>query len=206
MRSRRRSLSPWLAVLALSACSTTKLAGTWHDPAYKPQPVKRVFVIGIMVREETFDASFENALAQALRGRGFLVATASSVFSPWQLDTEKVVQYVRENEVDLVIQQRLATHTTSAYTPPSTTLQTLGSNPPGGWYGSYSPGFITTQPGHVSEGSSVAAEIKVFHVRTDSLVWSATAATVNVLGDQDAARSLAAEIVKDLVDTGILVH
>ena len=196
---------PLLACLLLSACSTTKLADTWHDPAYQPRPVNRVLVIGVLVREETFDASFENAMAQAIRDRGFQAATASSLFSPWQLDGEKIEQYARDNAVDLVVQQRIATHTTSAYTPPSSEFVTL-ANPSGGWYGSYTPGFVATRPGHVSEDTTVASEIKVFSLRSEALVWSGTASTVNVVGDQDAARSLAAEVVKDLVDTGILVR
>jgi hypothetical protein len=80
------------------------------------------------------------------------------------------------------------------------------SNPSGGWYGSYTPGFVATRPGHVSEDTTVASEIKVFSLRAEAMVWSGTASTVNVVGDQDAARSLAAEVVKDLVDTGTLVR
>jgi hypothetical protein len=196
------------ALLLLGACSTTKLADTWHDPAYAPVPVKRVFVIGVRVRDDVFDASFENALAQAFRDKGVQAATASSVLAAWELDKDKVVQYVQDNGVDLVVQQRLATHTTSSYTPPSVAFMAMPGTPVDGWYGSYSPGYAmaTSRPGHVSEDTSVASEIEVFSVRTRSLVWSGCAKTANVVGDQDAARSLAAEIVKDLVKDGILVR
>ena len=194
-------------LLSLCACSTTRLAETWRDPGYQPQPVKRILVIGVMVRERTFDPFFENALARTLTSEGYLVVTGSMAFDAWDLDRQKVVQYVRDHRLDLVIQQKIATKTTTSYTPPSTTFVPLPTNAPGGysgWYGSPTPAYLASQPGHVSEESSVATEVRVFSARTEGLVWSGNSATANVLGDKDAARSLAAEVVRELTRAGIL--
>lgn len=169
------------ALLSLSACSTTRLADTWRDPEYQPQPVKRILVVGVLLREQVFD--------------------------PWDLDREMVVKYVRDHHLDLIIQQKIATRTTTSYTPPSTALVPLPTNAPagyGGWYGSPSPAYLASRPGYVSEESSVTAEIKVFSARTEGLVWSGNSATANVLGDKDSARSLAVEVVRELTRAGIL--
>lgn len=194
-------------LLSLCACSTTRLADTWRDPTYKPEPVKRILVVGVLLREQTFDPYFENALARALTSDGYLVVTGSMAFDPWDLDREKVVKYVRDHRLDLIIQQKIATKTTSSYTPPSTAYVPLPTNAPGaygGWYGSPTPAYLASRPGYVSEESSVTTEIKVFSARTEGLVWSGNSATANVLGDKDSARSLAVEVVRELTRAGIL--
>jgi hypothetical protein len=198
-------------LLSLCACSTTKLADTWRDPAYKAEPVKRILVVGVLLREQVFDPYFENALARALTNDGYLVVTGSMAFDPYDLDREKVVKYVKDHRLDLVIQQKIATKTTTTYTPPSTTFVALPTNAPsgyggayGGWYGSPTPAYLASRQGYVSEESSVTTEIKVFSARTEGLVWSGNSATANVLGDKDAARSLAVEVARELTAAGIL--
>lgn len=206
-----RLLAAATAVLALSACSTTRLSETWHDPGYASRPVQRVLVIGEVIRDDRVDASFENALAQALTRDGYKVVTSSMAFDPGALDSDRVERYVRDHRIDLVVQMRLVPRVSSSYTPASTAILAMPTNAPspwaGGWYGGwYSPGMRVTRPGHVSEDSTVDAEIKVFSLATESMIWSAASSTENVIGDKDAARSLAAEIVRDLERAGVLIH
>jgi hypothetical protein len=195
------------ALLCLCACSTTRLVDTWRDPAYQAQPVKRILVVGVLLREQAFDPYFENALARALTSEGYLVVTGSMAFDPGDLDREKVVKYVRDHRLDMIIQQKIASKTTSNYTPPSVAYVPLPTSAPGGyggWSGSPTPAYLASRPGYVSEESSVATEIKVFSARTEGLVWSGNSATANLLGDKDAARSLAVEVVRELERAGIL--
>jgi hypothetical protein len=197
------------ALLALGACSTTRLTGTWRDPGYATRPVARILVIGVLVRDDSPDASFENALAAALTRAGYKVVTSSMAFSPSDLDSDRIEKYVRDHRIDLVVQMRIAPRASSTYTPPASAYQGLPTNVPTGWYGGWyggwsSPGMLVTVPGHVSEGSSVEAEIKVFSLATESMIWSAASSTDNVVGDKDAARSLAAEIVRDMERAGVL--
>jgi hypothetical protein len=197
------------ALLSLQACSTTRLTDTWRDPGYATRPVSRILVIGVLVRDERPDASFENALAAALTRDGYKVVTSSMAFSPMDLETDRIEKYVRDHKIDLVVQMRIAPRVSSTYTPPASAYMALPTNVPsgwnGGWYGGwYAPGMVVTVPGRVTEGSSVEAEIKAFSLATESMVWSAASSTENVVGDKDAARSLAAEVVRDLENTGIL--
>jgi len=206
----RKLRSAAALLLLLASCSTTRLTDTWRDPGYVSKPVKRVFVIGVLVRDEVFDSSFEKAMAQALTAKGYQVVTASMAFSPWELDSDKIEKYVRAHRMDLVVQMRISTRTTSSYTPPATAYVGMPTNVPVGWYGGgyggyYAPGMLVTQQGHVSEDSRIAAEIKVFSVPGEALVWSSSASVENVVGDKDAGRSLSAEVVHDLLRAGILV-
>jgi len=206
MKSILRACASTVALLLLSSCATTNLVQTWRDPKYVATPVKRIFIVGIMPND-AYRVSFENALAQALQAKGFQAATASSVFPPGQLDKEKVQQYVSDNQVDLVIVQRLAKKTTAEYVPP-----TVAYVPPapyyGGWYGAYGYGYgAVYSPGYIDEQTTVMAETNVYSARTqpEALIWSGNSDTFNVQSAQGAAQSLAASLVNDLIKAGILV-
>ncbi len=195
-----------LAAVAISGCTSTNLVQTWRDPNYRAQPVNRIFIVAVMP-QDAYRVSFENALAQALLAKGFQAATASSVFPPGQLDKEKVAQYVADNQVDLVIVQRLNKQVTAEYVPP-----TVSYVPPapyyGGWYGYYGYGYgAVYSPGYMTENVNVIAETNVYTARTnpEALVWSGQSNTFNVESAQGAAQSLSSTLVADLIKAQVLV-
>ena len=196
-----------VATLAITSCTTTNMVQVWRDPNYRPAPVNRIFVVAIIPNDQ-YRVTFENAIAQALLSKGFDAATASSVFPPGQLDKEKVVAYVKEKNVDLVVVQRLAKKTQTEYVPPS-----VAYVPPapyyGGWYGYYGYGYgAVYSPGYYTENTTVQAETNVYAAKTnpESLIWSGNSDTFNFEGAQGAASSVAASLVADLARAGILVH
>jgi hypothetical protein len=204
MKHLLRAAAPLLAVAVLSSCTTTNLVQTWRDPNYRSRPVNRVFVIAV-IPNDMYRVQFENAMAQALIAKGFQAATAASVFPPGQLDKEKVQQYVLDNQVDLVIVQRLNKQTTAEYVPP-----TVAYVPPapyyGGWYGAYGYGYgAVYSPGYMTEETNVIADTNVYSVNPEALVWSGNSNTFNVQDGQSAAQSLAASLVADLIKAQILV-
>lgn len=204
MKHLLRAAAPLLAVAVLSSCTTTNLVQTWRDPNYRSRPVNRVFVIAV-IPNDMYRVQFENAMAQALIAKGFQAATAASVFPPGQLDKEKVQQYVLDNNVDLVIVQRLNKQTTAEYVPP-----TVAYVPPapyyGGWYGAYGYGYgAVYSPGYMTEETNVIADTNVYSVNPEALVWSGNSNTFNVQDGQGAAQSLAASLVADLIKAQILV-
>lgn len=196
-----------LAAVVLSSCATTNLVQVWRDPNYVAQPVNRVFVVAIIPNDQ-YRVTFENALAQALRAKGFDAATEASVFPPGQLDKEAVAAFVREKNVDLVIVQRLVKQTTTEYVPP-----TVAYAPPapyyGGWYGYYGYGYgAVYSPGYYTDETTVKAETNVYssHKAGDKLVWSGASSTFNFQDAQQGAQSSAAAVVNDLIKAGILVR
>jgi hypothetical protein len=104
-----------LAALAITSCATTNLVQVWRDPNYSSAPVRRIFVVAVIASAQD-RLSFENAIAESLTKKGFEVATSSGVVPPGWSDNDKIVAYVKEMGVDLVVVLRLVT----AY---------------GGWYG-----------------------------------------------------------------------
>jgi hypothetical protein len=206
--------APIVAALLLASCASSTFTQTWRDPGYASRPVERVLVIGITLRDETLQASIENALALELRLRGSQVATASSLFAAWQLDADTVLGYAKEKKGDLIIQVGLVNHTSSTLVPASTQMVSLPNGMPtpyapglGGPTGSPTYGFtLIQQQGQVNENLEVMAEIQVYSLRTDGIVWSAQSKTINVRDGQEAAEVLARALVNDLGKAGILVH
>ena len=201
-----RTAAMALATLAITSCASTNMVQVWRDPNYVATPVNRIFVVGV-VPNESYRVTFENAIAQALIAKGFQSATSSAVFPPGQLDKERVVAYVKENNVDLVVVQRLAKQTQVDYVPPS-----VAYVPPapyyGGWYGYYGYGYgAAYTPGYYTENTIVQAETNVYAAKpAESLIWSGNSNTFNFSSAQEAATSVAASLVSDLIKAGILVH
>ena len=183
------------ATLALSGCTSTNLVQVWRDPDYKSHPVKRVFCVAMMPNQQ-FQGQFEDAMAQALIAKGFQAATTTGVVPPGQYDPVAIQEYVRKNDVDLVIQQRLRKETRTEVVPASVTYG-------GGWYG----GGVAYTSGSITNETTVIAETGVFNARVEpnALVWSGSSSTFEAQSAADAARSLASALVGDMMKAGILV-
>jgi len=119
--------------------------------------------------------NFENAVAQALLRQGFDVATSGAILKPDEIDDQKIDAFVKEMNVDLVM--------------------VVG---PFYFVVGYQDGFPSVV---------VTGEATVYAAKTnpESLIWKGDFKTVNATSDQDAAASVAAMVVYDLVKAGVLV-
>jgi hypothetical protein len=97
-----------LAAMVATSCATTNVVQVWRDPNYTPAPIKRVFVVAVIPHAQA-RVLFENAIAQSLISRGFEVATSSGIVPPDQSNNDKIVAYVKDMDVDLVVVLRLVT-------------------------------------------------------------------------------------------------
>ena len=108
MKRLLRASALGFAALAITSCATTNLVQVWRDPNYRPAPIKRVFVVAVIPNAQD-RVLFENANAQSLIAKGVEVATTSGIVPPDQSDNNKIVAYVKEMGVDLVVVLRLVT-------------------------------------------------------------------------------------------------
>ena len=207
MRSLARTAVSAVALLSLLACTGTKMVTTWRDPKYQPLPVKRVFIACVMSNDQA-KVVFENALAKALLDKGYLSATSTGVFVNDPVDKEKITAFVRANQIDLVVVQRMIKHTELAYLP-GTLDYVPASAYYGGYWGAYGygNGFSYTSA-YVEEDTTVRTETTVYstHSSPEVLVWSGASDTFNVQSALGGAQSLAKSLVTDLVKAGILVQ
>lgn len=185
-----------VVALVVAGCTSASLTQLWRDPSYKARPASRVFILSAIPKEAN-PAQFESAVAAALTAKGFQATTASSAFPPGSTDKFQVRRYVADNKVDLLVMERLTTEKAEPVVVTTTVVQ--GS----GWYGGYG-GTVASSSQVVAQGTEVSARIEVYDVRTepDTLIWSGQSNTVDIQG---AAQSLAADLVKQLESTGILV-
>jgi hypothetical protein len=185
-----------LASLALASCTTSMQ--TWRDPDYRPEPVKRVFVVADGPDQE-YREVVENAVARRLLAAGYESATAYGVGNPGRFDVDKVdpaltqelatigkyptgtnidagkvLAYARTAGVDLAVVLRVARSNCETYAI---------------------PGCMTVQA-------------RVFAVRTGSEapVWAdvLTAGDFNTIADGAAA--IADRLVGDLTKARVLVR
>lgn len=108
MKRLLRASALGLAVLVITSCATTNLVQVWRDPNYSPAPIHRVFVVAVIPSAQD-RLLFENTIARSLVSRGFEVATSSGIVPPDQSDNGRIVAYVKEMGVDLVVVLRLVT-------------------------------------------------------------------------------------------------
>jgi hypothetical protein len=116
MKRLLRATALGLAALVITSCATTNLVQVWRDPNHGPVPIKRIFVVAAIPYAQD-RVLFENAVAQSLIGRGFEVATSGGIVPPDRSGNDRIVSYVKDMDVDLVVVLRLVT-------------------PYGAWYGS----------------------------------------------------------------------
>jgi len=168
-----------ILALATTSCATTNLVQVWRDPNYRPTPVKRIFVVAVVPNGQ-YRVTLENAIAQSLLSKGFEVSTSAGAFPPDQLDDDKVVAYVKEMNVDLVVVPRLAN----------------GCGPQ------------VYPPGYYAGSACVAVDVNVYAAKAnpESPIWSGTSSTINFSSGQEAAASMAASLVYDLINARILVR
>ncbi|MEY2669521.1 MAG: hypothetical protein RJA59_2159 [Pseudomonadota bacterium] len=205
MRSLSRVAASAAFVLLLSSCTGTKVIQTWRDPQYTPHDVKRIFV-GCVGPTDANRVILENTFAKALLDHGFLSATSTGVFGYDVPEKEQVVQFVKDNQIDLVIILRVTKKTETAYMP-----GTVDYVPPAAYYGGWWPtygtgdGFWYTSA-YMEEDTTVAVETTVYSARAspEKLVWSAASTTINVQDAKSGSKSLVAALVADLVKAGIL--
>jgi hypothetical protein len=108
MKQLIRATALGFAALVVTSCATTNVVQVWRDPNYRPAPIKRVFVVAVIPHAQE-RVLFENAIAQSLISRGFEVATSSGIVPPDQSNNTKIVAYVKDMGVDLVVVLRLVT-------------------------------------------------------------------------------------------------
>jgi nucleotide-binding universal stress UspA family protein len=108
MKHLLQSTALGLAALVVTSCATTNVVQVWRDPNYRPAPIRRVLVVGV-IPDAGGRLAFENAVAQAFIKQDFEVATSSGFVPPGQPANDRIASYAKEMGVDLVVVLRLVT-------------------------------------------------------------------------------------------------
>lgn len=181
-----------------TACATrTSTTSTWSATSPVPYPIKHVLVFGGGTLE-THRRSLEDGVTATLRRQGIDAKPSYTMF-PTLPDRDQARAATRDAGIDgaLVVAVR-AVRERQTYVPPSYRGGFWGGYYGPGWGGMYSPGYVVTD-------EVVSAETTLWDVRGDGvLVWSSTTQTTNPRNMGDFVRSLAKEVVPNLLDAKLI--
>jgi hypothetical protein len=191
----------WLALVAgawlLAGCAATTVQSRWIDPGYAAGPFRRIFVLGPGGRDVTARRVLEDVLVARLRSGGAEAVPA------WQFlahegpaDERELAAAVAAASADGMLIVRLV-----GIDIQTTVWPTLLRGPGIGWYGIYSGWYAYPQ---VTQAEIAVSEATLFDVRSQRLVWSAVAETLNPSGVQKDAPGFADAILAALRTDGLL--
>jgi len=196
-----------LALLAASACATTKWVNTWTEPgAVGVAPMKKVLVIG-MSPDMANRRTFEDTLVSNFKNVNVEAIPSYSVLPEGQVSEDVLRAKVKEGGFDGVIITRLvARDVKTDVAPPSnvnvTVAVTTGGGPWGpttyvsgysGWYGE------AGDPTYLSGESVVRIQTRVWSAKGDGTpLWTGISDTVSatdiVKGSEQVAKLVGMEL------------
>ncbi|MCA8965176.1 MAG: hypothetical protein H6838_13020 [Planctomycetes bacterium] len=192
-----------LLPLALAACASTKVEGTWMRPGFPEKPIKGpVLVVGV-ARDDTLRRIYEDRLVKLLKARG-LFAMPSYETVPGVLEqdaNEKLMTAARTKGARFLLSsaligeqvEQVVTHEPSMY---------MGG-PYRGWYGSYW-GMSYGGRTEVRTYNVLIAQTSLVDVGEDRIEWTARTRTT-VTSDMAAETEAFADVVIEAMSGAHLV-
>jgi hypothetical protein len=165
------------AAAVLLGCATgpvTTLEMTWVSPQRPQEPFKRLLVISV-ARDELVQIAFQDQMAAALKARGVNAVAAKRYFSSGS-DAEKArfKQSIDDSGADFV----LIAHVTGRDTKTrDDRFMTVGDAT--GIYTAYDRYVSVARSSNDYSLETVTAEVSIFSVQGQKLIWSARTRTAN---------------------------
>ena len=194
----------------LCACATTKLTGSWVNPAYQGERFHRILVLGVC-RNETYLRIFEDAMCKELRKRGIQAEPGYTLFPEGKRpDKEAINKEIAGQGFDAMIISQVTGKRTETVVHPgySYFLGPPPFEPPyyyGDWYGYYSRSYqIVHEPAYVTTYKVVTVQSNMYDTATNALVWSVTSKTEMEGKVEDLIHSLTATLIKGMAAKGLI--
>jgi hypothetical protein len=207
-----------LAGLLATACSGTKISGSWLSQDYKGQ-VKNVYIIGIAKNVHN-QMVFENTLASRLDNEGVkVVSSYTDIPVNQEADRNMIIKRMTENDCDSVLLTRLiGQKTTSTVTSKRWGAYSYSPGPYYGGRGDYSrPKYYNNWNSYYSSSYSVVrvqptvtnfvtltVESVLYDLKTEELIWSARLETDLEENIEEMIQKYVNEVAKDLKVKGLL--
>lgn len=219
VRAASRFMLLLLSVIFIFGCSSTQLAGTWHDQSVKSGSVNKVFVIGVAT-DKLNRRLVEDQFAAKIASYGSSAIPSYKYFSDVEMKENKaaVVAKVKELGCDAVlVSMATGSRTETVMTPGRTYGSSSGDryrydrrrySPSDrsrrGWNDYYRSSFnITHEPATVSEFQVITVESNLYDLQ-EKLIWSAQAETVVDKPVGELIAEFVEEVSRDLGASGLL--
>lgn len=182
--------------ICLTGCSSTELVNSWVKPEGVAQPFRKVVVAALLERDD-LRRTMEDDLVAQIKARGADAVPGYSLFPAGTTDRELVKRTVEQTGADAVLVSGLVKIEKVTDVSPG-----YVSGPPvyrGGYYGYYSTGWQTYyQPPTIYQYDVATLDTKLFDVKGNDLVWTATTRTVDLSNPKAEIANLARIITNDL--------
>ncbi len=196
------SLVLGVALLALSACSSTTFTSTWKAPGTSVSPVGKTIAAVFVTRDEGKRRAAEDTMARDLTERG-AHGVAGYTILPESVrgNPEQARALLKEAGVNAVVISRVVGKDTQINYTPGTTFPT--------YYGGFGPywgnGWGTAyDPPSVSTDTIISVETTLYSLPADKLLWASTSRTTNP-GNLDALLNEVADATaKEMKKQGFL--
>ena len=183
-------------LMILTACSTTKLSGTWQDENISGKKFQKLLIIGA-ARQQNVRELFENEFVRQFEDHGIKAIPSYTLISTEKmLDKETIVSHIAKNGIDAVLITRMTgskgereTETGNTYRVPYAYYNQMHEY--------YKKGLESTQESSpVTTHKVIILETNIYNAETEKLAW-ATASDVYV---QDATYKLTKDFIKVIVN------
>ncbi len=193
-------------IVALSACTNTKLSEVWVDPDITKH-YNDILVIGISESEQNRRA-YESYFVTELEAIGAeAVPSYKLIKAGVKIDRESVSKAIKGLDIDGVIVTHLIGVDEETVYRPSMDYMPVYS---GGYYGglySYYPHVNTyvTRPGYYTTHDTYMLETNLYDVESEELVWSAHSRSFAPESVDEVIVDLTRLVIGDLKEKGLLV-
>jgi hypothetical protein len=183
-------------LMILTACSTTKLSGTWQDESLSGKKFQKLLIIGA-AKQQNVRELFENEFVRQLKDRGIKAIPSYTIISAENmLDKDTIISHIAKNGIDAVLITRMTgskgergTETGNTYRVPYAYYNQMHEY--------YKKGLETNEePSPLTTHKVIILETNIYNAATEKLAW-ATASDVYV---QDATYKLTKDFIKVIVN------
>jgi hypothetical protein len=208
MNSILRTSVTLVALLSLTACSSTRFTTTWKASdavLINLQPGDSVGAL-VIHPEVAVRRAAEDALAAELTARGLRGVTAYSILGEAEPRDEAAAReaFAKSGVNAVVVMRGIGEATEVDYVAPSYSHYTSPSYR-GFWGGYYGPGWATVyDPGYLRTYKVVTVESLVYDLKTNQLVWGGRSRTVDPRKLDTFIREIVDEAAKEMKKAGVL--
>ena len=200
-------LLPGIVLLLLSACSSTKLVQSWHEPSFTGPKIQKVLIMGLF--HDPLDRRFfEDEFADKFSTAGVQVVPSYTLIpNPEDFDEEsEVAAVVQQSGVDAVlIAELISVDKEEKYVPPRVDWVSGPTLYGGGFYGHYYRSYQTVyRPGYTKEDTIARVETSLYTTADNKLIWAGKTESMNPDSRRSAIREIARTLTRDMRQRGIL--
>ena len=180
-----------ILLIALNACATTELTGSWQDESIAGKKFQHILIIGA-AKQPDIRKQFEDEFVSQLKAQNVKAIPSYTIISADKmLDRNAISAQISDIGVDGVLVTRLTelkkkreTYAGSSYRVPYAYYNQMHEY--------YKKGFEEGEVSPLLTHKEITLETNIYSVETEKLVW-ATASDVQV---QDSVKNLTKDFIK----------